>query len=81
MLLYLDLARASVWLSLIVLAVLRQVPWWLPVLAFVYDLHYPVHFIVPGTKKRWERLMGQQRQSYIDLAMKQLSVPAGRKDS
>ena len=81
MVLFIDLARAAVWLSLVALAVFGEVPWWLPIVAFVYDLNYPVHFMVPGTRKRWERLIAKQRQKQLDAAMYQLNVPAGRKDS
>lgn len=77
---YLNLPRVMLWLMFVVLAVLGECPWWLPVAALLYDLDYPVTFMLPWMRKRFEAHWAAQRQKQIDAVMGRIESPT-RKDS
>jgi hypothetical protein len=78
---YLNLPRVVLWLMLTVLAVMGECPWWLPVGALLYDLDYPITFMLPGMRKRFEAHWEAQRQKQLDAVMgRQIQSPV-RKDN
>ena len=58
---------------LIVLAGFGEVPWWVPIAALLYDMTYPVMFMLPWMRKRFEAQA--QRQKQIDMVMERLNPP------
>ena len=78
--LFLDIPRVGIWVLLIVLAVLGQAPWWLPVVAVLYDMRWVTYFTLPWKRKAIQAQIEAQRQSYIDAVMGRLP-PSDRKDN
>jgi len=79
--LYLNVPRIMFWLMFMALAVAGECPWWVPVAAVLYDLHYPMTFMLPWMRKQFEAQWQAKRQRHIDAVMGRIEPPAGRKDS
>lgn len=61
-----DVPRLLLYVLLVVLAVLEQVAWWMPVAVVLYDLHYHFGFVLPWMRKELAKQPEVQRQHYRD---------------
>ena len=75
-----DVPRLVLYVLLVVLAVLGQVAWWMPVAVVLYDLHYLFGFVLPWMRKKLAKQQEVQRQHYLDAVMGRL-VAEVRKDN
>ena len=75
-----DVPRFVLYVLLVVLAVLEQVAWWMPVAVVLYDLHYHFGFVLPWMRKELAKQQEAQRQHYLDALMGRLTTEV-RKDN